>query len=197
MIELCHAGQGSGNLGILPHCTQLVEPASPTVLSMILMASEEERKAEIERLVAENESLSESELALIEDLRRNLDEQSEQIPWFLQSFVISPTDPLTICLLALVEDLPPIPGPKTLGTENYSRVFDAFMKCGWAGFEEAFDRIVPRDREDYAVVKRDLLREPVFNVQAHQHMADVVLGRKTVDEVFDEMARQLEQRKPQ
>jgi hypothetical protein len=162
------------------------------------MASDEELKAEIERLRAENESLSESEeLALIEDLRRDLAEQSEQIPWFLQSFVNSPTDPHTVSLLALVEDLPPIPGPKTLGTENYSRVFDAFMKRGWAGFEEAFDRIVPRDREDYAAIKRDLLREPVFNMQAHRHMADVVLGRKTVDEVFDEMGRQLDQRKPQ
>ena len=57
MIELCLAEQGSGNLGIAAHCTQFVEPASPTVLSVILMASDEELKAEIERLRAENESL--------------------------------------------------------------------------------------------------------------------------------------------
>jgi hypothetical protein len=43
------------------------------------------------------------------------------------------------------------------------------MKRGWAGFEEAFDRIVPPDGEDYAAIKRDLLREPVFNMQAHRH----------------------------
>ena len=70
----------------------------------------------------------------------------EQIPWFLHSFVNPPTDPLTIRLMALVEDLPSIPGPKTVGSANYSRLFDAFMKRGWTGFEEEFDRIVPRDR---------------------------------------------------
>src|SRR5262245_15498347 len=78
---------------------------------------------------------------------------------------------------------------------NYSRIFDAFMKLGWPGFEEEFDRIVPRDRPDYADVKRDLLCEPIFSIKAHRNMADMVLGNKTVDELFDEMAR--EQEKPQ
>ena len=128
------------------------------------MASEEELKRDIERLRAEIESPNVSaEEALIDDVRRELTAQNEQIPWFLQSFVSPPTDPLTVCLLALVEDLPPIPGPKTVGPENYSQVFDAFMKRGWAGFEEAFDEIVPRDRADYAAVKRDLLCEPIFS----------------------------------
>ena len=70
------------------------------------------------------------------------------------------------------------------------------MNRGWAGFEEAFDGIVPRDRADYADVKRDLLCEPIFILKVHRNMADAVLGRKTVDEIFDEMARQREQ-KPQ
>jgi tetratricopeptide (TPR) repeat protein len=137
-----------------------------------------------------------NELGYIEDLRRKREAEKEEIPWFLHSFVNPPTDPLTIRLLALVEDLPSIPGPKTVGSENYSRIFDAFMKRGWAGFEEEFDRIVPRDRADYADVKRDMLCEPIFSMKAHRNMADAVLGRKTVDEIFDEMARQQEQ-KPQ
>ena len=71
------------------------------------MASEEELKRDIERLRAEIESPNVSaEEALIDDVRRELTAQNEQIPWFLQSFVSPPTDPLTVCLLALVEDLP-------------------------------------------------------------------------------------------
>ena len=58
--------------------------------------------------------------------------QPQAFPWFLHSLVNPPSDPLTIRLLALVEDLPSIPGPKTVGSENYSRIFDAFMKRGWA-----------------------------------------------------------------
>jgi hypothetical protein len=49
----------------------------------------------------------------------------------------------------------------------------------------------------YAAVKRDLLREPIFMMKVHRNMADAVLGRKTVDEVFDEMTRQHEQQKAQ
>lgn len=137
-----------------------------------------------------------NELGYIEDLRRKREAEEEEIPWFLHSFVNPPTDPLTIRLLALVEDLPSIPGPKTVGSENYSRIFDAFMKRGWAGFEEEFDRLVPRDRADYADLKRDILCEPIFSVKAHRNMARAVLGGETVDEIFDEMARQQEQ-KPQ
>ncbi|MCZ2150023.1 MAG: hypothetical protein LC126_19870 [Bryobacterales bacterium] len=137
-----------------------------------------------------------NELGYIEDLRRKQAAQKEEIPWFLHSFVNPPTDPLTIRLLALVEDLPSIPGPKTVGPENYSRIFDAFMQRGWAGFEEEFDRVMPRDRADYADVKRDMLCEPLFSIKAHRNMADAVLGNKTVEEIFDEMAKQQEQ-KPQ
>ena len=52
------------------------------------------------------------------------------------------------------------------------------MKRGWAGFEKAFDEIVPRDRADYAAVKRDLLCEPIFMMKVHRNVADAVLGRK-------------------
>jgi hypothetical protein len=47
---------------------------------------------------------------------------------------------------------------------------DGFMKRGWAGFEETFDRIVPRSRPDYVEIKRNLLREPVFSPKAHGNM---------------------------
>jgi tetratricopeptide (TPR) repeat protein len=137
-----------------------------------------------------------NELGYIADLRQKRKEEKEEIPWFLHCFVNPPADPLTVRLLALVEDLPSMPGPKTVGSENYSRIFDAFMKRGWAGFEEEFDRIVPRDRPDYADVKRDLLCEPIFSVKAHRSMADMVAGNKTVDELFHEMAREQE-KKPQ
>ena len=89
-----------------------------------------------------------NELGYIEDLRKKRAAENEQISWFLHSFVNPPTDPLTVRLLALVEDMPSIPGPKTVGAENYSRILDAFMKSGWAGFEEEFNRIVPCDRPD-------------------------------------------------
>jgi hypothetical protein len=62
------------------------------------------------------------------------------------------------------------------------------MKRGWAGFEKEFDYVVPRDRADYAHVKRDMLCGPIFSVKAYRNIADAVLGRKTVDEMFDEMA---------
>lgn len=127
-------------------------------------------------------------------MRQKRAAQKQEIPWFLHSFVNPPTDPLTIRLLALVEDLPSIPGPKTVGSENYSRIFDAFMKRGWQGFEEEFARIVPRSRAGYADVKRDLLCDPVFSMKAHRNLADAVLGTKTVDEIFDEMEPQREKK---
>jgi tetratricopeptide (TPR) repeat protein len=134
-----------------------------------------------------------NELGYVADLRKKQAEEKKKIPWFLHSLVNPPTDPLTIQLLALVEDLPSIPGPKTVGPENYSRIYDAFMNRGWAGFEEEFDRIVPRGREDYADVKRAMLCEPIFSMEAHRNLADLVLGRKTVDEIFDGFARRKEQ----
>lgn len=137
-----------------------------------------------------------NELDYIEDLQRRRKEENEQTPWFLHSFVKPPTDPLTVRLMASVEGLPSIPGPKTVGSENYSQIVDAFVKRGWAGFEEEFDRIVPRDRRDYADVKRDLLCEPLFSMTAHRNLADAVLGKKSAAETFDEMERQQE-KKPQ
>jgi tetratricopeptide (TPR) repeat protein len=125
-------------------------------------------------------------LGYIADLRSQREAKKKETPWFLHSFAKPPTDPLTVQLLALVEGMPSIPGPKTVGSENYSRIVDAFMKRGWEGFEEVFDRIVKRDRPDYADVKRDLLCEPLFSIKAHKSLAELVLGRKTIDEIWEE-----------
>jgi tetratricopeptide (TPR) repeat protein len=127
-----------------------------------------------------------NELGYIADLRSQREAKKKEMPWFLHSFVKPPTDPLTVRLLALVEDLPSIPGPKTVGSANYSRIVEGFMKRGWEGFEEEFDRIVTRDRPDYADVKRDLLCEPLFSIKAHKNLAELVLGRKTFDEIWEE-----------
>ncbi len=105
-----------------------------------------------------------SELEYIEELRLPPESREERVPWFLHSAVNPPKDPLTIRLRSLVKSLPAIPGPKTIGPENYERILQAFMARGWEGFEEEFDRIVPRHRPDYEEVKRDLLREPLFKL---------------------------------
>ena len=55
-----------------------------------------------------------NELSYIRDLREKREAEKEEIPWFLHSFVNPPTDPLTIRLLALVEDLSSIPGPQAV-----------------------------------------------------------------------------------
>jgi hypothetical protein len=98
----------------------------------------------------------------------------------------------------LVEDLPSIPGPKTVGAENYSRVLNAFVKRGWTGFEEQFDRVVPRDRADYVDVKRDILREPMFSLKAHWNMVEAVQvakkGRKEFDDVCDRLFARMKAR---
>ena len=149
-----------------------------------------------DQIPAESEDEELPEFLYADGLWRKPSSHEERIPWFLHSLVKPPADPLTIRLLALVEDLPSMAGPKTVGSENYSRIFDSFLRRGWEGFEEEFDRIVPRDRPDYADVKRDLLREPLFSMKAHRNMVESLLGRKTIDEIFDEMARESE-RKPQ
>lgn len=133
-----------------------------------------------------------NELAYIDDLRKERAAKKKAIPWFLHSLVNPPTDPLTVRLVALVEDLPLIAGPQTVGSENYSRILAAFMKRGWAGFEEEFDRIVPRNRPDYAEVKRDLLCEPMFKMRVHGRITDLVLGKRTLEEILDEIEQQRE-----
>jgi tetratricopeptide (TPR) repeat protein len=136
-----------------------------------------------------------NELGYIADLHTQREAKKKETPWFLHSLVKPPSDPLTVRLLALVEGLPSIPGPKTVGSENYTLIVNAFMKRGWEGFEEEFDRIVKSNRPDYADVKRDLLCEPLFSIKAHRNLAKLVLGKKTIYEIWED-DREDEEREP-
>jgi hypothetical protein len=105
------------------------------------------------------------------------------IPWFIHSLLNPPQDPMTIQLLALVEDLDPIPGPQSIGSVEFSIVFRAFMDRGWEGFEEAFDSIVSRSRTDYVDVKCNLLRDSIFNRRGHRNAARLMLGEATLEQL--------------
>jgi tetratricopeptide (TPR) repeat protein len=135
-----------------------------------------------------NNETAEHELEYIRQQKQ--DTTNEQpIPWFLHTFINPPTNPLTIELSVLVEDLEPVPGPRTVGSENYSNIAHAFITRGWAGFEEAFDQIVSRTRPHYADVKRELLREPIFNRKVHRRMQRIITGSATIDDILDEVRR--------
>ncbi len=128
------------------------------------------------------------ELEYGRQLRERQAKAKEELPWFLRALAEPPTDPLTIQLMALVEGLPPIPGPKTVGSENYSRISHAFLERGWPGFEEEFGRIAHRSPADYEQVKRDLLREPIFSAKAHRNLARGLAAHMGIsDESFDDV----------
>jgi tetratricopeptide (TPR) repeat protein len=123
--------------------------------------------------------------------------ESKKLPWFLNCIKNPPADPLTKQLLALIDGLESVPGPETIGPEDYAKVSEAFLNRGWDGFEKAFDAIVPRTRPDYADVKRELLREPIFNPRVHSRMARIFLKQATIDEVTTEIANEQKPDKPQ
>lgn len=129
------------------------------------------------------------ELEYIDRALADKKKQAATLPWFLHAIKFPPTDPLTLQLLLLVQNMDSIPGPKTVGTENYSMISKAFLASGWAGFEEAFDAVIPRSRANYADIKRDLLREPIFNQKVHERMSKMLLGQKTVEETMEEIKR--------
>ena len=137
-------------------------------------------------LVPGNET-AEKELEYIDHALRDKEERSKTLPWFLHCICFPPTDPLTVQLVALVDGLDSIPGPKTVGPENYSTISKAFFESGWEGFEKAFDSIISRDRADYVEIKRNILREPIFMTAVHKRMARLYLGKATIDEVFCEI----------
>jgi tetratricopeptide (TPR) repeat protein len=126
------------------------------------------------------------ELEYIAQLMSGQVKQVQAVPWFMHSFVAPPTDPLTIRLAKLVEDLEGIPGPKTVGPENYDRISRAFIEFGWAGFECEFDRTFPRTDPEYAAKKRDLLRAPLFKIKVHDRMMRLVAGEISSDEALKE-----------
>lgn len=52
-------------------------------------------------------------------------------------------------------------------------------------------------RPDYIDIKRDLVREPIFNSKVHSRMARLFLGEATVEEMMEEARRDKEPAKPQ
>lgn len=140
---------------------------------------------------------AENELDYIEHLLREQGAPSKTLPWFLNCLRFPPEDQLTRQLVAVVAGLEPIPGPKTIGADSYGRISRAFLTRGWAGFDEAFNQIFPRERSDYVELKRNLLREPIFLRPVHERMARIYLGKATIDEVLDEIKGPKDQAKPQ
>jgi tetratricopeptide (TPR) repeat protein len=146
--------------------------------------------------------IARQELDLIEQLRGERAKEKKKLLWFVDAIMHPPTDPLTVQLLQLVDGLPSIPGPQTVGAENYSEILDAFLERGWAGFEEEFDRIIPRNRRDYEQVKRDLLRESVFSLKAQRNltrgfMAQIGASDETLEDVFNDIFGDHEEPDPQ
>ena len=142
------------------------------------------------------------ELKYIAQLRDEQTRRVNELPWFVRALLEPPTDPLTVQLMALVDGLPSIPGPQTVGTDNYSRIFDGFMQRGWPGFEEEFERIVCRERPDYEQVKQDLLREPILSARVHRNMTRAFMASagasdETLEDVMNEIFDEQDERKPQ
>lgn len=140
------------------------------------------------------------ELEYIRQLRDDQAKRKKELPWFMRALLEPPTDPLTVQLMALVEGLPSMPGPKTVGPDNYSKIFDAFMQRGWPGFEEEFDRIVPRSRADYEQVKQNILREPIFRANVHRNMTRALMAstgnsEETLEDVMNDIFKNGEDRK--
>lgn len=147
----------------------------------------EAKEAYIRSLEFAESQLAREELEGIEKALSRRSKSDNPLLWAINAYKVPPTDPLTKQLLVLVDGLEPIPGPRTVGPENYARISKAFFERGWAGFEEAFDAVVPRSRPDYADVKRDLLRESIFNPKVHSRMARMLLGERTVEETIAEV----------
>ncbi len=135
--------------------------------------------------------LAHKELGYIEQALADKQEQGATLPWFLHAIKFPPADPLTLRLMQFVQGMESIPGPKTVGAENYAAISRAFLASGWAGFEEAFDAAIPRSRADYADIKRDLLRESIFNSKVHERLSKLFLGEATVEETMEEVKRDI------
>jgi tetratricopeptide (TPR) repeat protein len=133
-----------------------------------------------------NSSIAAQELEYIGRLLQEREQKAKQLPWFLHCLKFPPEDRVTRELIALVDGMETIAGPKTVGPESYAQISKAFFERGWNGFEEEFNRLFPLDRPDYVDIKRNLLREPIFLKKVHERMARVFLGESTIEEVLDE-----------
>jgi tetratricopeptide (TPR) repeat protein len=149
---------------------------------------EDARTAYLRSLAIEPENQQAArEIAYIDRASEEQKARARRVPWFVHCLRNPPTDPLTVQLRTLVQDLPPLPGTQVVGPENYLKILKAFLDRGWAGFEESFNQVVPPTRPDYVQLKRDLLREPIFNPRMHVRMARLHEGKATVEEIMDEI----------
>lgn len=125
-------------------------------------------------------------LGELEYLAKSREQMKQSMPWFVQAILYPPADERTRAQIALAEDMPSRAGPEVVGT-HYGAIAAAFMKRGWEGFEEEFDRYLPRDDPRYWQVKQDLLCEPIFNAKVHCEMSAVITGEVPVDEMIQRL----------
>lgn len=111
------------------------------------------------------------------------DQMKRNMPWFARAVLYPPADERTRAQIALAEDMPSRAGPEVVG-RHYFAIVTAFMDRGWEGFEEEFDRYLPRDDPRYWQVKQDLLCEPVFNAKVHREMTSIITGEVPVEEMM-------------
>jgi hypothetical protein len=127
-------------------------------------------------------------LAYISNLRRRRD------TW---PFVGVPKDPLTVRLIEEGEDLPSVPRPQTVGSQNFGRIYDAFCDRGWEGFEEEFANLYPTVGPDREAIKALLLREPIFRPGIQQCVINMFeafqqSGEKGLEDVFNKLDSKIE-----
>ncbi len=63
--------------------------------------------------------------------QRSKEAAKPPVPWFVHAILHPPQDSLTFELLNEVRGFPSIPGPQTIGTENYNRILRAFQMRGY------------------------------------------------------------------
>ena len=131
------------------------------------------------------------ELAYISSLQGGRD------TWPFSNTLAAPRDLLTVRLIEEGKDLPSVPGPQTVGTQNFGRISDAFCRRGWEGFEEEFANLYPTDGPDREEIKALLLREPIFRPRIQQSVINMFeafqqSGEKGLEDVLKNMNRKIE-----
>ena len=141
-----------------------------------------------------------SELELIQGLRLQRSHPGP-LGWPFLQILNPPRNPLTQRLIELVKDLPSIPGPQTVGTENFSRIQQAFSARAWEGFEEEFAKLYPPDHPQHGEIKTRLLQETIFRPQVHENIVQCLRayragGKEALLEVYREISRAETSEKP-
>jgi tetratricopeptide (TPR) repeat protein len=101
---------------------------------------------------------------------------------------IKPTNKLTVDLLAEIDSLPTVVGPRKVGNENFRRLLNAFRNGGWDAFEKEFWRVFPAGIQDLHLIKEYVLRDPVFHpaIKRRQWRLEVARLRGGKDEARQE-----------